>query len=80
MFVDLAEHIDVPAEIARKTKELAKLDSAIAAKEQQLANTNFVERAPADVIQKERDALSQLQEQRAATQATLAALQMTPPK
>jgi valyl-tRNA synthetase len=75
VFVDLAEHIDVDAEIARKTKELTKLEAAIAGKERQLANTNFVERAPADVIGKERAALGALKDQLTATQATLVALQ-----
>jgi valyl-tRNA synthetase len=75
VFIDLAEHIDVAAEIAKKTKEVEKLDGAIAAKERQLANTNFVERAPAAVIEKERAALAGLQELRGATQAALAALE-----
>ena len=75
VFVDLAEHIDIDAEIARKTKEVAKLEAGIAAKERQLANTNFVERAPADVIGKERAALDALKDLLTATQATLIALQ-----
>ncbi len=75
IFVDLAEHVDVEAEIVRKTKELEKLAGAIAAKERQLANENFVKRAPADVIEKERVALAQLETSRLATQAALAALE-----
>jgi valyl-tRNA synthetase len=75
IFVDLAEHVDVEAEIVRKTKELEKLAGAIAAKERQLANENFVKRAPADVIEKERAALAQLETSRLATQAALAALE-----
>ncbi len=74
VFVDLAEHIDVKAEIARKTKEVAQLDEAIAGKERQLANGNFVARAPAAVIEKERATLTQLHQQRAAAQAALATL------
>jgi valyl-tRNA synthetase len=77
VFVDLAEHIDVDAEIARKTKELAKLDGAIAGKERQLANENFVSRAPAEVIEKERVALAQLQESRDAARTALAALEQS---
>ncbi|MBI3837033.1 MAG: valine--tRNA ligase [Planctomycetia bacterium] len=75
VFVDLAEHIDVEAEIARKIKEMAKLEAAIAAKERQLENTNFVERAPADVIEKQRAGLDELKELRTATHAALVALQ-----
>jgi valyl-tRNA synthetase len=75
VIVDLAEYVDVHAEIARKSKELARLDGAIAAKERQLANANFVQRAPAEVIQKERAALAQLKELHAAAQSALAALE-----
>jgi valyl-tRNA synthetase len=74
VFVDLAELIDVPAEIARKQKELARLEQAIAGKERQLANENFVSRAPAAVLAKERAALAELAEQRTAATAALAAL------
>ncbi len=76
IFVDLAEHVDVEAEIARKTKELEKLAGAIAGKERQLSNANFVDRAPAEVIEKERAALAQLQEQKAAAERALAALKL----
>ena len=74
VFVDLAGHIDVEAEIARNTKELDRLEKAVAAKERQLGNASFVERAPAEVIQKERSALEQLKQLQTATQAALAAL------
>jgi valyl-tRNA synthetase len=75
VFVDLAEHIDVDAEIARQIKELARLEGALAAKQRQLSNANFVERAPADVIQKERDALAQLEQLQRTTRITLSTLQ-----
>jgi valyl-tRNA synthetase len=78
VFVDLAEHLDIPAEIARKTKELSRLESAITGKQSQLANANFVQRAPAAVIEKERASLAQLEDERAATQAALAALTVGP--
>ena len=42
VFVDLAEHIDVGAELARTEKERLRLAGAIASKERQLANENFV--------------------------------------
>ncbi len=79
VFVDLAGLIDIEAEIGRKTKELARLAGAIAGKERQLANASFVERAPADVIEKERAALAQLQQQHSAAEATLKALESTRP-
>jgi valyl-tRNA synthetase len=74
VFVDLAGLIDVEAEIERKTKERAKYQQGIASKEKQLANQNFVARAPAEVIQKEQAALAELKELLAATEAALAAL------
>ncbi len=65
VFVDLADLIDVEAEIARKRQELEKLAGLIAAKEKKLANSSFVDRAPAAVVQKERDSLAELQRQHA---------------
>ena len=72
--IDLAGHIDVAAEMAQHTKELTRIESAIAGKERQLSNASFVERAPAEVIQKERDALAQLKQLQVATETALAAL------
>ena len=46
VYVDLAELIDVPAEIARKKQEVEKLTGFIAAKEKKLTNKSFVDRAP----------------------------------
>ncbi|MEN6558747.1 MAG: class I tRNA ligase family protein, partial [Thermoguttaceae bacterium] len=74
VFVDLADLIDVPAEIARKKQEIEKLTGFIASKEKKLANKSFVERAPADVVQKERDSLKDLQDQRAAAHEALDSL------
>jgi len=77
VFVDLAGHIDLEAEIARKSRELAKLAGAIAGKQRQLANESFVSRAPAEVIEKERAGLAQLEQLHVATQAALETLQAT---
>ncbi|MGD9721081.1 MAG: valine--tRNA ligase [Pirellulales bacterium] len=77
LFVDLAEFVDVEAEMARKTKELAQLQERIAGKERQLGNASFVERAPAAVIDKERAALAQLKELLTATETALVALRAT---
>jgi valyl-tRNA synthetase len=71
VYVDLAELIDVAAEIDRKKDELARLESMVAAKGKKLANANFVQRAPAEVVQKERDSLKDLQDQQAATAAVV---------
>jgi len=74
VFVDLAELIDVEAEIARKQQEKEKFEGLIAAKEKKLTNSNFIDRAPPEVVQKERDSLKELQDQQAATAAVLARL------
>jgi len=71
VFVDLADLIDVEAEIARKQKELEKLDSLLAAKRKKLSNDDFVERAPEAVVEKERDSLKELERQHASTSEAL---------
>ena len=75
VFVDLADLIDVPAEIARKKQEAEKLIGFIAAKEKKLTNASFVERAPADVVQKERDSLKDLQDQLTAAREVIERLE-----
>ncbi len=75
VFVDLADLIDVAAEIARKQQEVEKLVGFIAAKGKKLTNANFVARAPADVVQKERDSLKDLQDQLAAAREVLERLE-----
>ena len=71
VFVDLAGHIDLDAERARGEKELQNLRQQIEAKEKKLANENFVSRAPADVVQKERESLSALRDRLESTMAAL---------
>jgi valyl-tRNA synthetase len=74
VFVDLAEFFDPQAEKSRGEKERENLIQQIAAKEKKLSNENFVSRAPADVVQKERDSLSALRDRLQSTEAALAAL------
>jgi valyl-tRNA synthetase len=71
VFVDLKDFIDVEAEIARNEKQEEKLKSQIGGKEKKLSNASFVQRAPADVVQRERDSLVQAKEQLASVQVTL---------
>jgi valyl-tRNA synthetase len=77
VYVDLTGLIDIPAEIARKKQEVEKLTGFIAAKEKKLTNASFVERAPADVVQKERDSLKDMQDQLAAAKEVLERLATT---
>ena len=50
--------VDVPAEIARLQKEIARVEGEIAKSRGKLGNASFVERAPAKVVQQERERLA----------------------
>jgi valyl-tRNA synthetase len=63
VFVDLAGLIDVNAEKARLEKEKEKLDKSIAGKQSKLANEKFVNHAPAEIVQREREGLAKMIEQ-----------------
>jgi valyl-tRNA synthetase len=52
--VPLAGVIDVAAETARIDKELARTDADLEGIEKKLSNPNFVARAPAEVVEKDR--------------------------
>jgi valyl-tRNA synthetase len=77
VYVDLAELIDVGAEVERNEKEILRLVPLIAAKQKKLENANFVQRAPAAVVQGERVALKDLEDQLAAVRAVIQRLQKT---
>ena len=62
------------AELAKNEQQEQKLLGLIKAKEGKLTNESFVSRAPANVVQAERDGLAQLQEQLASVRTALAAL------
>jgi valyl-tRNA synthetase len=55
LLVELGGLIDRDAELARLDKQIARLEQEIGRINGKLANTNFVDRAPAEVVQKERD-------------------------
>lgn len=61
-------------ELERKRQELAKLESLIAAKRRKLADEKFTSRAPAAVVEKERESLRGLEEQYAAAGDVVARL------
>jgi valyl-tRNA synthetase len=71
VFVDLADLVDVDAEIARLLKENEKTEGFIAAKQSKLANESFVSRAPDAVIAKERAQLAELEDKLAKALAAL---------
>jgi len=75
LFVDLADLIDVGAEIARLAKENEKTAGFIAAKRAKLTDEKFAAKAPPAVVQKEREQLAELEAKLAKTIATLAELE-----
>ncbi|MEI8213987.1 MAG: valine--tRNA ligase [Planctomycetota bacterium] len=78
VYVDLSQFIDIAAEISRNEKLLANLIKQIQGKEGRLSNEAFVGKAPPDIIEKERQALSDLIAQRAATEQALERLKQMP--
>ncbi|MGL6227367.1 MAG: valine--tRNA ligase [Thermoguttaceae bacterium] len=75
VFVDLADLIDVQAELAKKEKEIVKLEGFIKSKEAKLSNDSFVSKAPPEVIAKENESLADLKSQLSATQEAVRMLQ-----
>jgi valyl-tRNA synthetase len=57
VFLPLAGLVDLSAERARLGKELEAADADIARREARLGNAGFVDKAPANVVQRERDGL-----------------------
>ena len=58
-FMPLDELIDIEVEIARLKDEAAKLENEIKRANGKLANKNFVDKAPENVVQAERDKLDE---------------------
>ena len=71
VFVDLAGLIDVGAEVQRNEQNMVRLEGLIATKRKKLENSSFVDRAPAAVVQGERGALKDLEDQHAAARAVV---------
>ncbi|HEX8692739.1 MAG TPA: valine--tRNA ligase [Longimicrobium sp.] len=75
LFVPLAGVIDLDRERARLRGEVGRLEGLVAAAEKKLANESFVARAPAEVVEKEREKLASYREQGEKLRAKLAALE-----
>jgi len=75
LFIDLADLIDVDAEIDRISRELAKLEGLIKGKQGKLANEQFTSRAPAAVVEKERAQLAEFEAAAEKQRAALKALE-----
>ncbi|MEX0912785.1 MAG: class I tRNA ligase family protein, partial [Gemmatimonadota bacterium] len=64
VFIPLAGVIDLEKEVARLRAELDRIAGQVEATEKRLANEAFVSRAPAEVVQREREKLASFAEQR----------------
>jgi valyl-tRNA synthetase len=62
IYLPLAELVDLEAEKARLAKERASLEKDIAILEAKLGNAGFINKAPASVVQNERERLQALRE------------------
>ncbi len=62
ILIPLEGLIDKDAEIARLTKEMTKLDKVIKQSSGKLSNENYVAKAPAEVVEKEKAKLAELQQ------------------
>ncbi len=74
IYVNMEGFIDVAAEKQKLEKEQEKIEKLIAGKEKKLSNQQFVDKAPIDVVQKEREGLAELKQQLDSIRATLATL------
>jgi valyl-tRNA synthetase len=72
--LDVARFIDVEAEAARLAKELEQKRAFVKSLEAKLQNESFVSRAPAEVVQQQRDKLAETEGQIASIEAALAKL------
>jgi valyl-tRNA synthetase len=71
MHVDLSRFIDVAAERKRLEKERENINKQLGGIESKLANKNFVDKAPTDVVEQQRAKLSELRGQLDSIQAAL---------
>jgi valyl-tRNA synthetase len=70
--------IDLDAERARLAKEMAKCDADIAGVDQKLGNTDFIKRAPEEVVEDVREKRDEAQARKAKLAEALERLQGAP--
>jgi valyl-tRNA synthetase len=57
--VPMAGLVDIPAELSRLDREIAKIEADAARLNEKLSNSNFIERAPEEIVASERKKLEQ---------------------
>ena len=62
LLIPMEDLIDKKTELARLSKEIAKLDKDITLAEGKLSNPKFTDKAPAEIIAKEQEKLVQAQQ------------------
>jgi valyl-tRNA synthetase len=75
LFLPLEGVIDLDRERARLVDELGRVNGHVEGTRKKLDNQAFVSRAPSEVVQKERDRVAQLEEQRTKLREKLASLE-----
>lgn len=74
IFVPLAGLVDIAMEVERLRKDLAALDKEAEKLDLKLANDNFIERAPVEVVEKEKSKRSNIESRREKINAQLSVL------
>jgi len=72
--VPLAGLLDFEAERARLTRDLRKVEAELDSRNRKLSNESFLERAPAEVIEKERAIQKEFLDRKRRIESTLATL------
>jgi len=75
IFVPLAGLIDLDEERARLEKEVGKMEAELGSIQKKLDNPNYVQRAPAEVVGKDRERVTELTERRKKLKDNLARLE-----
>jgi valyl-tRNA synthetase len=78
IFVPLEGVIDLAEEAKRIQKERSKVDADLELLEKKLANPSFAERAPREIVEKDRARIAELKEKRAKLEQGLARLSAEP--
>jgi valyl-tRNA synthetase len=74
LYIDVSRFIDVGAERKRLEKDRENIAKQIKSIDGKLSNQGFVDKAPAEVVQQQRDKLSELREQLTSVEAAMSKL------